>query len=62
MKRLNPVKAYQRISHDYLTYLRSLFHSKNEILNEKLRHLLKPENFTKGPFLEQRLADIQEIL
>ena len=53
MKRLNPLKAYQRISHDYLTYLRSLFHSKNEILNEKLRHLLKPENFTKGPFLEQ---------
>jgi len=53
MKRLNPVKAYQRIGHDYLTYLRSLFHSKNEILNEKLQHLLKPEIFTKGPFLEQ---------
>ncbi len=51
--RVNPVNAYKLITDKYIEYLKTLFSSKNRIINKKLEKIITPKRFTKGPFLEQ---------
>ena len=49
----NLINAYKYVSDNYIEYLKTLFSSKNDKINEKLAKIITPDRFTKGPYLEQ---------
>ncbi len=53
MMQTNLVNTYKYVGNNYIEYLKTLFSSKNEKINEKLTKIITPERFTKGPYLEQ---------
>ena len=50
---MNLTNVYKYVSNNYIEYLKTLFSSKNDKINEKLAKIITPDRFTKGPYLEQ---------